>query len=71
MVIIHTYENLSGIEYLTVMPENAFRNMTEFAGGPLAAPVFMFFLFFLSFFLIIALISDFSCNYMFLCLECL
>lgn len=42
MVIVHCYENFSGIEHLTVMPGDVFRNVIEFIGGPLVAPVFMF-----------------------------
>ena len=42
MVLVHAYEYMGNIVYLTVMPEDFFRNFIEFAGGPLAAPVFMF-----------------------------
>lgn len=41
MVMVHVYEELSGVDY-TVRPDNLFRGILEFLGGPLAAPVFMF-----------------------------
>ena len=41
MVIIHVYEEMSEVNY-HVMPDNLFRIILEFLGGPLAAPVFMF-----------------------------
>lgn len=41
MVIIHVYEEMSVVDY-NVPPDNLFRVILEFLGGPLAAPVFMF-----------------------------
>ena len=41
MVIIHIYEEMSGVDY-DVRPDNLFRGILVFLGGPLAAPVFMF-----------------------------
>ena len=41
MVIVHVYEEMSAVNYW-VMPDSVFRGIIEFAGGPLAAPVFMF-----------------------------
>ena len=41
MVIIHVYEEMSVVNY-GVRPDNLFRGILEFLGGPLAAPVFMF-----------------------------
>ena len=42
MVCIHVYEQLSIFDHANVMPDSPFRIAIEFAGGPLAAPVFMF-----------------------------
>ena len=42
MVCIHVYEQLSVFDYANVMPDTPYRIAIEFAGGPLAAPVFMF-----------------------------
>ena len=42
MVCIHVYEQLSIYDHANVMPDSPFRIAIEFAGGPLAAPVFMF-----------------------------
>ena len=42
MVIIHVYERMSVVESTATMPDSVLRNIIEFAGGPLAAPVFMF-----------------------------
>lgn len=41
MVIIHVYEEMSVVD-AGVRPDNLFRGILEFFGGPLAAPVFMF-----------------------------
>ena len=42
MVVIHVYEEMSFVNYFGKMPDSLFRGVLEFAGGPLAAPVFMF-----------------------------
>ena len=42
MVTVHALEHLSGIDFLRIMPDDALRNIVEFTGGPLVAPVFMF-----------------------------
>ena len=42
MVTIHVYEEMSVVNYYWARPDNAFRFILEFLGGPLAAPVFMF-----------------------------
>ena len=42
MVCIHFYEQFSGYEFADKVPDTLFRNVIEFIGGPLAAPVFMF-----------------------------
>ena len=41
MVCTHIYENLTGINWVSIPPDGFLRNLIEFAGGPLAAPVFM------------------------------
>lgn len=42
MVCIHVYEQYGSFDFYHRMPDSVFRNMMEFLGGPLAAPVFMF-----------------------------
>ena len=42
MVCIHIYEQIGGYDFANEIPDTFFRNMIEFVGGPLAAPVFMF-----------------------------
>lgn len=42
MVVDHVYERMSVVDSVTTLPDGALRNIIEFAGGPLAAPVFMF-----------------------------
>ena len=42
MVMIHVYEYLGPYDTDHVMPDSAFRNIIEFLGGPLVAPVLMF-----------------------------
>ncbi len=42
MVCIHVYEQFTIFDHANVMPDSTFRIAIEFAGGPLAAPVFMF-----------------------------
>lgn len=42
MIFIHVYEQLSVYDHVNSMPDSLFRIAIEFAGGPLAAPVFMF-----------------------------
>lgn len=42
MITIHVYEQLGQYDFRQVAPTGFFRNFVEFAGGPLAAPVFMF-----------------------------
>ncbi len=42
MICIHIYEQFGGYDFTNEMPDTLFRNATEFVGGPLAAPVFMF-----------------------------
>lgn len=41
MICIHVYEQLGRYDF-SVLPNGMFRNLMEFAGGPLAAPIFMF-----------------------------
>ena len=41
MVTIHVYEEMSVVRYWA-RPDSLFREILEFVGGPLAAPVFMF-----------------------------
>ena len=41
MITIHIYEYLGNYEVDDVMPDSAFRNIVEFLGGPLVAPVLM------------------------------
>lgn len=42
MICVHIYEMLGKYDFYHTMPDGVFRNWMEFAGGPLAAPVFMF-----------------------------
>ena len=42
MICIHFYEQFGAFDYQRELPDSVFRNMMEFIGGPLAAPVFMF-----------------------------
>ena len=42
MVCIHFYEQFGAYGFEKTVPDTVFRNMIEFIGGPLAAPVFMF-----------------------------
>ncbi|MEE5991308.1 MAG: heparan-alpha-glucosaminide N-acetyltransferase domain-containing protein, partial [Lachnospiraceae bacterium] len=42
MISIHFYEQFGAFDYKRELPDSVFRNMMEFIGGPLAAPVFMF-----------------------------
>ena len=42
MICIHVYEQLGAYEYHNIVPVGVFRNVVEFLGGPMAAPVFMF-----------------------------
>jgi hypothetical protein len=42
MVCIHFYEQFGAYDFVNDIPNTVFRNMIEFVGGPLAAPVFMF-----------------------------
>lgn len=42
MVVDHVYERMSVVDSVATLPDGALRNIIEFAGGPLAAPVFMF-----------------------------
>lgn len=42
MICIHFYEQFGAFDHKNELPDSFFRNMTEFVGGPLAAPVFMF-----------------------------
>lgn len=42
MICIHFYEQFGGYDFANKAPDTLFRNVIEFVGGPLAAPVFMF-----------------------------
>lgn len=42
MICIHFYEQFGGYDHANEIPDTLFRNVIEFIGGPLAAPVFMF-----------------------------
>lgn len=42
MVIVHIYYYMSVVDIDATLPDSFLRNIIEFAGGPLAAPVFMF-----------------------------
>ena len=42
MICEHVYERFSAFDYSGTMPNTFYRNLLEFTGGPLAAPVFMF-----------------------------
>ena len=42
MITIHVYEYLGPYDQDSVMPDSAFRNVMEFLGGPLVAPILMF-----------------------------
>lgn len=42
MVCIHFYEQFGAFDYKSGLSDALFRNVMEFIGGPLAAPVFMF-----------------------------
>lgn len=42
MVCVHFYEQFGAFDFTGELPGSIFRNVTEFTGGPLAAPVFMF-----------------------------
>ena len=42
MVVDHVYERMSVVDRVATLPDSALRNIIEFAGGPLSAPVFMF-----------------------------
>ena len=42
MVCIHFYEQFGAFGFKSEIPASIFRNVMEFTGGPLAAPVFMF-----------------------------
>ena len=42
MISVHSYECFGAFDYYHTMPDTLYRNILEFFGGPLAAPVFMF-----------------------------
>ena len=42
MIFSHSYERFGAYDLYGTMPDTIFRNLIEFFGGPLAAPVFMF-----------------------------
>ena len=42
MICIHVYEQFGAFNFMEELPDSLFRNVIEFIGGPLAAPVFMF-----------------------------
>ena len=42
MVVDHVYERMIVVDRVATLPDSALRNIIEFAGGPLSAPVFMF-----------------------------
>ena len=42
MILIHVYERFGKFDFDHTMPDSVYRNLMEFFGGPLAAPVFMF-----------------------------
>lgn len=42
MICAHVYERFGSFDLYGTMPDTAYRNLVEFIGGPLAAPVFMF-----------------------------
>ena len=42
MVIVHIYNYMSVVDIDATLPDSFLRNIIEFAGGLLAAPVFMF-----------------------------
>ncbi len=42
MVCVHVYEQLGAFDFTGELPDSVYRNVMEFIGGPLAAPVFMF-----------------------------
>lgn len=42
MICIHFYEQFGAFDFKNALPDSIFRNIIEFVGGPLAAPVFMF-----------------------------
>ena len=42
MICAHAYERFGAFEYEGTLPDSLYRNLVEFCGGPLAAPVFMF-----------------------------
>lgn len=41
MVVDHVYERMSVVDRIATLPDSALRNIIEFAGGPLGAPVFI------------------------------
>ena len=42
MICIHFYEQFGSYDFANSVPDTFFRNVIEFVGGPLSAPVFMF-----------------------------
>lgn len=42
MICVHFYEQFGAYDYEGEIPDTIYRNIIEFVGGPLAAPVFMF-----------------------------
>ena len=42
MICVHVYERFGSFDFDSVIPDTPYRNIVEFLGGPLAAPVFMF-----------------------------
>ena len=42
MICAHAYERFGAFDYEGTLPDSLYRNLVEFCGGPLAAPVFMF-----------------------------
>ena len=42
MICIHFYEQFGAYDFAHVISDSIFRNVIEFLGGPLAAPIFMF-----------------------------
>ncbi|SMC56101.1 hypothetical protein SAMN06296952_1749 [Oscillospiraceae bacterium] len=42
MICAHVYEQFGSFDHHGTMPDSIYRNLVEFIGGPLAAPVFMF-----------------------------
>lgn len=42
MICVHVYERFGSFDFDSAIPDTPYRNIVEFLGGPLAAPVFMF-----------------------------